>query len=106
MDIGEKFTALENMIYNYACTQFDLNQIPPSQARIIMKCVYSRVQERCIDNDVMTHVSIQQVDNGPQTTEKSGTIEDFMKDYEKAGFTPDTGEPKPGEENKDDNTYL
>jgi len=99
MNIGEKFTALENMIYNYACTQFNLNQIPPCEARIVMKCVYSRVLEHSIDSDVMTRVSIQQVDSSPKIVEKSGTLEDFVKDNKRAGFTPDKGEPKPGEEN-------
>ena len=99
MNIGEKFTALENMIYNYACTQFNLNQIPPSEARIIMKCVYGRVLEHSIDSDVMTRVSIQQVDNSPKIVEKSGTLDELMKDNKRAVFTPDKGSPTPGEEN-------
>lgn len=99
MDIGEKFTALENIIYQYACTQFELNQIPPSEARIVMKCVYSRFQELCLNNDLMSRVSIQQAQDTGGSVKRSGTTEEFMDALKKTGFHPETGEPKPGEEN-------
>lgn len=99
MDTGEKFTVLENIIYQYACTQFELNQIAPSEARIVMKCVYSRFQELCLNNDLMNRVSIQQAGAPSKEVKKTGTPEELMEDFKKTGFTPDTGEPKPGEEN-------
>lgn len=100
MDIGEKFTALENLIYQYACTQFELNKIPPTQALVIMKCVNSRFQEIALNTDLMNRISIQQTDANLNKGEKrTGTAEELMEDFKKTGFTPDTGEPKPGEEN-------
>ena len=104
MDIGEKFTALENIIYHYACTQFELNQIPPSEARIVMKCVYSRFQELYLNNDLMNRISVQQAGAPSKEVKRTGTPEELMEDFKKTGFHPDGGSPGLGEEGKDDNS--
>lgn len=99
MDIGEKFTALENIIFQYACTQFDLNQIPPSEARIVMKCVYSRFQELCLNSDLMNRVSIQQPQGISKSVPQSGTTEEL-----KERFNAHNRNQNSGEEGKDDNS--
>lgn len=104
MDTGEKMTVLENLIYQYACTQFELNQIPPSEARIVMKCVYSRFQELSLNNDLMSRVSIQQAGAPSKEVKRTGTPEELMEDFKKTGFYPAGKEPDLGEEDKDDNS--
>jgi len=99
MDIGEKFTALENIIFQYACTQFDLNKIPVSEARIVMKCVYSRFQELCLNADLMNRVSIQQPQGTKISVQQSGTTEEL-----KERFNAHNRPHNPGEEGKDDNS--
>lgn len=104
MNTGEKFIALENIIYQYACTQFNLNQIPPSEARVVMKCVYSRFQELCLDNDLMSRISIQQPQNTGDSVKQTGTTEEFIEALNKSGFHPDTVTHISGEEGNNDNS--
>lgn len=104
MDIGEKFTALENLIYQYACTQFELNNIPPTQALVVMKCVNSRFQEIALNTDLMNRISIQQAETLNKDEKHTGTAEDLIKAFNETGFHPDGGSPEPGEEDKYDNS--
>lgn len=91
MDIGEKLTVLENLICNFATTQFELNEVPPTQARLVMGCVYNRFQEHCLNSVLMGRVTIQQAGGAAGEQEHTGTVEDLKRDFEKTGFHPNGG---------------
>ena len=81
---------MENLICNFATTQFELNEVPPTQARLVMSCVYSRFQELCLNSVLMGRVTIQQAE-AAREQEHTGTVEDLKRDFEKTGFHPNTG---------------
>ena len=45
MDIGEKFTEIENRIYDFAVTQLASEGVPPSLGRAVIETVYRRFCE-------------------------------------------------------------
>lgn len=97
MDIGEKLIVLENLIYNFATTQFALNEATPTQAKIVLEGVYSKFQEQCLNHILMSRVTLQQAGEAAKGVERTGTVEDLMEDFSKAGFTP---APDAGKEEK------
>lgn len=45
MDIGEKFTEIENKIYDYAVSLLTKECVPPSLGRAVIETVYRRLYE-------------------------------------------------------------
>lgn len=90
MDIGEMLIALENHIYMFAKGQFEINRIPPTTARIIMECVYSKFQEQAIAQMIANQTVVEgEKLEKQETIKKTGEIIDFMKDFYNTGFEPD-----------------
>lgn len=86
---GDKMTALEQVIYLSAKSQFAVNQVSPAEARLIMKAVSERFSEACLEQFVMERVSMKpQESSEPQKTEtRTGSAEELMQDFRKTGFT-------------------
>lgn len=64
MDYGNKLTAIESMVTQYALAQMQANNIPPELALLIMKGVYSQFQEVYINNLVLSMVQEKEPDSG------------------------------------------
>lgn len=95
MDLGEQLTALENHIYVFAKTQFEINNIPPTIGRIIMEGVYGKFQEQAIAQMIANQVSVEGGEEA-QSEEKTGSVIDLMKDFYNTGFHPDNEEGEDG----------
>ena len=59
MDLGEQFTALENHIFAFAKNQFEINGVPPTLARIIMEAVYSKFQDKAIEQMIVNQIKVE-----------------------------------------------
>ena len=95
MDFGEQLTALENHIYMFATTQFEINNIPPTMGRLIMESVYSKFQDQAIAQMIANQVSVEGGEKA-QTEKKMGSVIDLMKDFYNTGFHPDNEEGENG----------
>ena len=95
MDLGEQLTALENHIYVFAKTQFEINSIPPTTGRLIMESVYSKFQDQAIAQMIANQVSVEGGEE-MQTEKKTGSVLDMMKDFYNTGFHPDNEEGENG----------
>lgn len=95
MDFGEQLTALENHIYMFAKTQFELNGIPPTVGRMIMEGVYCKFQDQAIAQIIANQVSVEGGEKS-EAVEKTGSILDMMKDFYNSGFHPDNEEGENG----------
>jgi hypothetical protein len=78
MDLGEQFTALENHIFAFAKSQFERNGIPPTLARIIMEAVYSRFQDKAIEQMIVNQIKVE--DNEPKDDEKITQSEESIQE--------------------------
>lgn len=59
MDMGELLTALENHIFQFACKQFDINEVPITLQRMIMEAVYSKFQAKAIEQMIMNQIRVE-----------------------------------------------
>lgn len=88
MNIGEQLTALENHIYLFAKTQFEVNDIPPTVGKMIMECVYSKFQEQAIAQMIANQTIVEKPEN-PITETKTGSVIELMKEFYGAGKKED-----------------
>lgn len=94
MELGEKMLVIENLIYQFASTQFQLNGIDPIQAHFVMECVCSKFQKTCLNTILMERVSIQETGNPSADTKHTGTPEELSETLKTTGFTPSGGGEK------------
>lgn len=87
MNIGEKIIIIEELIYRFANTQFQLNNIDPTNAHIIMECVNARFEKTCLNNLLMERVSIQETGSPPDIEKTTGTPEELFEAFKNTGFT-------------------
>lgn len=78
MDLGEQFTALENHIFAFAKKQFELNGVPPTLARIIMEAVYSKFQDKAIEQMIVNQIKIE--DGRPEDDKKVTQSEESIQE--------------------------
>lgn len=101
----ERITALESLIYAYCRRQFQVNDVPPDEARIVMECVLSKFRWNCIDAATLGKMlGDQQGKSGkemPNTSDGPVNNPPETNTEEKAGRTAeDTGGNLPGKEHE------
>lgn len=69
MDADEKNIALESIITEYAIKQMNLNDVSPIDAYFIMKGVFGRFQEICMNSIIMSRVHAPGPENAETTSE-------------------------------------
>lgn len=70
MQNNEKMLALESIIYEFAKGQFVNNEVPPAEAHIIMKNVFSEFQSMCIESIVMSRIQMSNPEQDKEDLEK------------------------------------
>lgn len=95
MQNGEKLTALESIIFNFAQSQFSANNVSPLEARLIMEAVDGKFQKIGLESVLMGMVHIGEPDEkadkavSGRNEKHTGTPEDLVDAFKKTGFTQD-----------------
>ena len=80
---NEITTALEYVIYQEARGKFAANGIDVTQAKTIMKAVYSRFLEDYVEFNTLSRLQT----NKPEEQTKTGTVDELMEDFRKTGLS-------------------
>ena len=80
MDLGEQITALETHIFAFAKKQFEINNVPPTLARIIIEAVYSKFQEKAIEQMIVNQIKVEdsELEDNKKVTQSEESIQETV----------------------------
>lgn len=78
MTLGEKLTALECVICDFASSKLNEAHLDPALAEIVMGGAYRRFQENAY-HDALLHMAVASAPHSPRVEEHEGTIEDLIE---------------------------